>query len=88
MEKFTGKIIAVIHRFDDVAAASVSWETPFSFLSSCILLPMFNFILRTSFLDDCLAVIREGLVEFPRNERLLITLAETLSEAGWRRHKE
>ncbi len=38
--------------------------------------------------DDCLAVIREGLVEFPRNERLLITLAETLSEAGWRRHKE
>ncbi len=38
--------------------------------------------------DDCLAVIREGLVEFPRNERLLTTLAETLSEAGWRRHKE
>ena len=38
--------------------------------------------------DDCLAVIREGLIEFPQNERLLITLAETLSEAGWRRHKE
>lgn len=38
--------------------------------------------------DECLAVIREGLVEFPQNERLLITLAETLSEAGWRRHKE
>ena len=32
--------------------------------------------------DDCLAVIREGLIEFPQNERLLITLAETLSEAG------
>ena len=38
--------------------------------------------------DECLAVIREGLIEFPQNERLLITLAETLSEAGWRRHKE
>lgn len=38
--------------------------------------------------DECLAVIREGLIEFPRNERLMITLAETLSEAGWRRHKE
>ena len=38
--------------------------------------------------DECLAVIREGLIEFPRNERLLITLAETLSEAGWRRHNE
>ena len=39
-------------------------------------------------IDECLAVIREGLIEFPQNERLLITLAETLSEAGWRRHKE
>lgn len=38
--------------------------------------------------DECLAIIREGLIEFPQNERLLITLAETLSEAGWRRHKE
>ncbi|MDE6591744.1 MAG: helix-turn-helix domain-containing protein [Oscillospiraceae bacterium] len=38
--------------------------------------------------DECLSVIREGLIEFPQNERLLITLAETLSEAGWRRHKE
>ena len=38
--------------------------------------------------DECLAIIREGLAEFPGNERLLITLAETLSEAGWRRHKE
>lgn len=38
--------------------------------------------------DECLAIIREGLIEFPRNERLMITLAETLSEAGWRRHKE
>ena len=38
--------------------------------------------------DECLGIIREGLAEFPQNERLLIILAETLSEAGWRRHKE
>lgn len=38
--------------------------------------------------DECLEIIREGLIEFPQNEKLLITLAETLSEAGWRRHKE
>lgn len=39
-------------------------------------------------IDECLAILREGLAEFPQNERLLITLADTLSEAGWRRHKE
>lgn len=38
--------------------------------------------------DECLGIIREGLAEFPQNERLIITLAETMSEAGWRRHKE
>lgn len=38
--------------------------------------------------DECLAILRQGLAEFPRNERLLITLADTLSEAGWRRHQE
>lgn len=38
--------------------------------------------------DECLTIIREGLAEFPQNERLLLTLADTLSEAGWRRHKE
>ncbi len=38
--------------------------------------------------DECLAILREGLAEFPGNERLLITLGETLSEAGWRRHHE
>ena len=38
--------------------------------------------------DECLAIIREGLVEFPQNERLLFTLADTLTEAGWRRHRE
>ena len=36
--------------------------------------------------EDCLAILRDGLAEFPGNERLLITLAETLWEAGWRRH--
>lgn len=38
--------------------------------------------------DECLSILREGLAEFPQNERLLITLADTLSEAGWRRFKE
>ena len=38
--------------------------------------------------DECIAILREGLAEFPKNERLLITLADTLSEAGWRRHRE
>ena len=36
--------------------------------------------------DDCLAILREGLAEFPGNERLMIRLADTLYEAGWRRH--
>ena len=38
--------------------------------------------------DECLSILREGLAEFPQNERLLITLAEILWEAGWRRHRE
>lgn len=38
--------------------------------------------------DECLAILREGLAEFPGNENLLITLAETLWEAGWRRNGE
>ncbi len=38
--------------------------------------------------DNCLAILREGLAEFPQNERLLVTLADTLSEAGWRRYCE
>lgn len=38
--------------------------------------------------DECLSILREGIAEFPQNERLLITLADTLSEAGWRRHQE
>lgn len=39
-------------------------------------------------IDECVSVLREGLAEFPKNERLMITLADTLSEAGWRRHHE
>ena len=39
-------------------------------------------------IDECLAILRQGLAEFPQNERLLVTLADTLSEAGWRRHHE
>lgn len=38
--------------------------------------------------DDCLAILREGVAEYPQNDKLLITLADTLSEAGWRRHHE
>lgn len=34
--------------------------------------------------EECLAILREGLAEFPQNERLTITLAETLYEAGGR----
>ena len=39
-------------------------------------------------IEPCLAVLREGLAEFPGNERLLIALADALSEAGWRRFEE
>lgn len=39
-------------------------------------------------IDEGLMILREGLAEFPRNERLLLALAETLHEAGWRRHDE
>lgn len=38
--------------------------------------------------DECVSILREGLAEFPQNEKLMITLADTLSEAGWRCHKE
>lgn len=38
--------------------------------------------------DECIAILHEGLSEFPQNEKLLITLADTLLEAGWRRYKE
>lgn len=38
--------------------------------------------------DECLSILREGLAEFPHNEKLLLKLADTLSEAGWRRYQE
>ena len=38
--------------------------------------------------DECVSILREGLIEFPQNERLLIVLAETLWESGWRRQEE
>ena len=36
--------------------------------------------------DECIAILREGLAEFPANDRLMIALAETLWETGWRRN--
>ena len=39
-------------------------------------------------IEECLGILREGLVEFPQEERLQIKLADTLCEAGWRRYKE
>lgn len=41
-----------------------------------------------AWIDECVAILREGLIEFPGNEKLLITLADTLSEAGWRKYQE
>jgi len=41
-----------------------------------------------SWVGECLTILREGLAEFPQNKKLLITLAETLSEAGWRTQGE
>lgn len=41
-----------------------------------------------AWLDECLDILRLGLAEFPQNEKLRITLADTLSTAGWRRHRE
>lgn len=41
-----------------------------------------------NWVEDCLGILREGLALYPQEERLLIKLADTLSEAGWRRHCE
>lgn len=41
-----------------------------------------------NWVEDCLEILREGLAEYPQDEKLLIKLADTLSEAGWRRHHE
>lgn len=39
-------------------------------------------------IEDAIDMLREGLAEFPQNEKLLILLAEVLTSAGWRKHKE
>lgn len=36
--------------------------------------------------EECISLLRDGLAEFPNNEGLLITLAETLWEVGWLKH--
>ncbi len=38
--------------------------------------------------DECVAMLREGLAEFPGNPKLTLALAKALSEAGWRRQGE
>lgn len=39
-------------------------------------------------LDRCIQLLREGLAEFPGNERIMQRLAQILAEAGWERHHE
>lgn len=36
----------------------------------------------TDWIEECISILREGLAEFPQNEKLLIMLADVLSEAG------
>lgn len=39
-------------------------------------------------LDECVYVLRNGLAEFPGNERLMYRLARILDNAGWHRHRD
>ena len=39
-------------------------------------------------LDECIHLLRNGLAEFPGNERITLRLAQVLSETGWIRHGE
>lgn len=39
-------------------------------------------------LEECMNLLREGLAEFPGNERITHRLAGILSTTGWRRHRE
>ena len=59
---------------------------------NCILAKVESFGIKgrsdNAWVDECLFMLREGLAEFPKNERLMLALADTLSEAGWRTHKE
>ena len=38
--------------------------------------------------DKCIALLRNGLAEFPGNERLTHRLAVILTDVGWSRHKQ
>lgn len=38
--------------------------------------------------EECIHLLREGLAEFPMEERLRIKLADVLCDAEWRRHQE
>lgn len=42
----------------------------------------------SDWIDECVSILKEGLVEFPKNDELLIELAFVLSEAGYRKFKE
>lgn len=42
----------------------------------------------SDWIDECLQFLREEIAEFPKNEDLLITLAETLCEACYRKFNE
>lgn len=39
-------------------------------------------------LDECIQMLRDGLAEFPGNEKITLRLARLLSETGWIRHGE
>ena len=39
-------------------------------------------------LDECITLLREGLAEFPGNEKIMHRLAVTLNDAGWARHED
>lgn len=36
--------------------------------------------------DECITLLREGLAEFPGNEKIMYQLADMLDVAGWKRH--
>ena len=44
--------------------------------------------LDTDWIDECVNILKDGLLEFPKNDLLLIELAEVYSEAGYRKFKE
>jgi len=38
--------------------------------------------------DECITLLRQGLAEFPGNEKIMYQLAEMLNDAGWKRHED